>query len=266
MGKQAPDITGQRFGLLVAIERLPINADRRHLWRCLCDCGTEAVRKPGHLLGGKSQSCGCARPHLRTHGNSTRASGQTKEYSTWSRMRSRCLNRKAADYKYYGGRGISVCERWQSFDAFLADLGPAPSPSHSIDRIDNDGNYEPGNCRWATKKEQSRNTRATLRLDGEALNDVAERHGITHDRLYSRVRRGTPADLLFAPEDELRSARLPTQKGERNNAAKLTADQVREIRRLAASGVRQGDIAPLFGVVKQVVNGIVLRRTWVHVQ
>lgn len=121
------------------------------------------------------------------------------EYRTWSSMRSRCRNPKSQDYAMYGGRGIAVCERWNSFAAFLSDMGQKPTPKHSIDRIDGDGNYEPSNCRWATPKEQAsnwryRNRRLEFRGETLSLDDWAARIGLTRESLRDRLNTGWSAE------------------------------------------------------------------------
>jgi hypothetical protein len=125
----------------------------------------------------------------------------TPEYSVWSAMRARCLNPAHSNYRHYGGRGIQVCERWESFANFLADMGPRPSLRHSIERTDSNGNYEPGNCRWATPAEQARNksTNRFFTLNGETmcLTDWAKRLGVSPDCLAARLRRGTPPELAL---------------------------------------------------------------------
>lgn len=145
------DLTGRRFGKLVVAERNGSTASGNAVWACKCDCGqTISVRGHG-LLTNNTNSCGCAR---KKHGKS-----KTAEYRTWQAIIQRCYNPKTAKFHRYGGRGISMCLRWQnSFDDFLADMGPRPSPRHSIDRFPNpDGNYGPANCRWATAKQQNSN-------------------------------------------------------------------------------------------------------------
>ena len=197
---KSKNIVGQRFGRLVVVARIPKpegSKARDANWLCKCDCGNEAhVRTRALLIGTKS--CGCLNrenqarllPLYRTkHGMYG-----TKEHRAWRKMKERCENPETDSYPYYGGRGITVCERWRnSFESFLADVGWSPSPRHSIDRIDSNGNYAPGNVRWATRQEQSRNRRdrALITFDGQTkmLVDWADETGIgiatLHDRLYN---------------------------------------------------------------------------------
>lgn len=194
------DLTGRRFGRLVALREL---APKR--WLCRCDCGNESTPSPYNLLRGKTRSCGCGerenRSRMRIHG----CSG-SREHDAWISMRQRCSNPKTKQFHDYGGRGIKVCEQWNaSFETFLADMGPCP-PGHSLDRIDNNGHYEPDNCRWASRKEQQNNTRRNriITYNGQSLSvtEWARRLGISDRTISNRIHTcgiSNPVQLLAPP-------------------------------------------------------------------
>lgn len=166
----AQNLVGNKFGRLTALSPAQRHAKTgRTMWNCRCQCGNEVVVFSCNLKNGTSQSCGCLHKELAsqratTHGH-CRNGITSKERSTWNSMKTRCYNKNRPDYINYGKRGIKVCARWlHSFENFLTDMGTAPSVHHSIERVDNDGDYSPKNCVWATKKEQSLNTRVNRML------------------------------------------------------------------------------------------------------
>lgn len=148
------DLTGQKYGRLSVVSRAA-NLGRDVAWNCVCDCGETLVVRAGGLRTGNTRSCGCLKI---THGHA-RGGTRSPTNSTWIAMRQRCYNPNHDCYHMYGGRGIEVCERWQgSFENFLEDMGERPE-GMTLDRINNDGDYSPDNCRWATPKQQSRSIR-----------------------------------------------------------------------------------------------------------
>ncbi len=156
--------TDQVLGALTLLRKDGARYPGKQYWLCRCACGSTKSIAAASLNRGLSRSCGCvrnAKNRVRSlsHGNAKR-SGKSFEYAAWSRMIDRCENPKNPGFQNYGGRGIVVCKRWRiSFESFLADVGPRPTSSHSLDRLDTNLGYGPKNCRWATKAEQSANTR-----------------------------------------------------------------------------------------------------------
>lgn len=174
------------------------------MWFCECKCGGTVVVTSSNLKTGNTKSCGCWSHGKPRHGHTTHRS-VSSEYATWSSMKQRCLDVAHSAYASYGGRGISVCERWLVFENFLADMGPRPS-GRSLDRIDNDGNYEPSNCRWATAEQQCNNRRNNTRFDfnGKSLTlpQWSRELGIEYHTLKARRKRGLTGAGLFRPVAE----------------------------------------------------------------
>lgn len=205
MGKEKSIPIGTSFGRLKVLARHFPNQNHRVMWLCQCSCGRQIVVDGISLRAHNRGNCGC-----RNHGHS-----RTKLYCIWKLIVRRCCNAKSKRYKDYGGRGITICERWRkSFLDFLADVGPRPSPKHSIDRIDNDGNYEPRNVRWATDKIQANNSRAnhfvTCRGETQTISQWAEISGRPSSVISWRLRQGWSAeDAIFLPRQKTGPKRKP---------------------------------------------------------
>ena len=213
------DILGHRFGRLVveapAGVRIVGVQQKRAYWTCRCDCGA-TVDVMGKLLrNGSTSSCGCLRRDAVQYGlnfrhGHARNGAHSPEYVSWSAMLNRCHSPGATQYRHYGGRGIEVCEEWRtSFEAFVADMGPRPSTNHSIDRIDPNGNYEPGNCRWVTKRAQSLNRRNTIRVSWRGrtltLAEWEAETGIGAEALRQRIAKGWDTERTFTQPQRKRS-------------------------------------------------------------
>lgn len=195
------NIAGRRFGMLVAVEELPrLNGMRQ--WRLKCDCGGERVAlQKSFASGGRMRSCGCSVRRASSHGMSN-----VPEYRHWINMISRCENPSTPDYENYGGRGIRICKAWRdSFDAFFQDMGRRPSPRHSVDRIDVNGDYEAANCRWADARTQCRNMRCnhivTFRGREMTLAEAVEHSPVTYNTVLYRLKRNwSLEDAILRPQ------------------------------------------------------------------
>lgn len=194
--KKFQNLTGKIFGRLTVLALKgkrppsPSCGGFRYYWECLCLCGKTTIGLGSDLKTGQTISCGCWR------GRNTFKHGliKTPEYIVWAGMKSRCDDPNHKSWNYYGGRGITVCDRWRNFLAFLSDMGPRPSPNHSIERRDNSVCYCPENCYWETHKNQMRNTRLNrfLSLNGETkcISEWSEQMGFSHGLINGRLRRG----------------------------------------------------------------------------
>ncbi len=194
-GGKRQNLTGKVFGRLTALE--PVATARGiPAWNCRCLCGQNAVVVTSQLNSGKTRSCGCLQKARASEANKTHGKSKSALFRVWCHMRKRCYNHTCRDYPDYGGRGILVCDAWHDFETFAKDMGERPSPSHSIDRIDNNKNYGPDNCKWSTLTEQARNKRTSRLLTafGETKTLSAwaadSRCSISAQSLRSRLRVG----------------------------------------------------------------------------
>jgi len=187
-GSPRKDLSGVRFGMYVALSYAGDSS-----WLCKCDCGTESVVATSNLTTGNSHSCGCRREHVSRDKALRHGLADSRIHRSWMSMRRRCEDHNHSAYANYGGRGIVVCARWQKFENFAADMGPMPR-GYTLDRIDVNGNYEPSNCRWASYKQQARNTRTNrlLTCNGEThcVAEWAEIKGMSVKTLGTRLSRG----------------------------------------------------------------------------
>lgn len=199
------DLEGKEFERLTVERYLGRTADaaKKSVWSCVCECGKVVPARGSDLVSGNTRSCGCLHHEQLAKRMTKHGKSGTREYRIWQAMLRRCDTSSAVNYGDYGGRGVRVCKRWRrSFKRFLADMGPCP-PGGSLDRFpDNNGNYKPTNCRWATKTQQMRNTRTNVVLTyrGQSLPIVAwaELLGVPADRLYKRYQRNWATERILA--------------------------------------------------------------------
>lgn len=195
------NLVGKKYSLLTVVSYMG-NSN----WRCDCECGRFTFVNGDHLKTGHTKSCGCIRKPKPGHRESNIRT--TKEYRAWSHIKARCYNPKDKAYHNYGGRGITVCDRWRaSYENFLADMGRAPSPKHSIDRIKNELGYSKENCRWADKIHQANNTRKTIMVTylgkTQPLCFWCRELNIKRTTVFNRLRRGwTPERALDVPLEQ----------------------------------------------------------------
>ena len=204
------DLGGQRFGKLLVM--CSVGSDKRgnRLWECRCDCGGATKVTTSNLRRGHSRSCGCGKgknPNPKTkHGKH-----DSPIYDIWTAMKQRCLNPNCDAYRNYGGRGITLCKSWHQFENFYADMGDPPN-GLTLDRIDNDGNYEVNNCRWVSRKRQQRNMRTSVKVEYEGksvlLADLFDRlalPGLKYNTVHQRIHNGWPVQKALETEAQRRS-------------------------------------------------------------
>lgn len=189
------ELSGKRFTRLVAVSRTERRRRGLVVWECVCDCGEIVHVTSTNLNLGLTRSCGCYQKDMQREAITKHGRARTPEYRAWVDLKTRCTSSSNSRWEGYGGRGIKVCDRWlESFENFYADMGDRPSVKHSIDRIDNDGDYCPENCQWATPKEQysNRSTNRYLTYQGRTLNvtEWSAEIGISREVLYNRLSKG----------------------------------------------------------------------------
>lgn len=273
MSRKKLNLIGQQFGRLTVAEeakayRSPGGQIHRQ-WTCVCSCGEQSTVRQQHLRNGHTTSCGCAsREEKTTHGMS-----DSPAYRSWRCMMSRCYNDKDIGWKSYGGRGIKVCDEWHDFLGFVADMGQ-PLEGMSIDRVNTDGDYAPGNCRWADRVTQSNNKRNNRRIafDGEekTLTEWARKIEVSPETLKRRLDKGWPIDrALSTPVGETTELMLQTvrklhKSGDEHKQAKMTfrtAEKMREYKRENPE-VTDRDLGNQFGVGRETARKVIRRLAW----
>lgn len=206
MGRKSIDLAGKKMGRWTVIRRstdVPSGSGKHARWECRCECGAERTVNSAMLLKGRSASCGCLQAEKVTERNIRHGMYGTRVYEVWNGMLDRCNNKNHKHYASYGGRGIKVCDRWQTFDNFMADMGEPPADL-TIDRWpNNDGNYDPGNCRWATNEMQQNNKRNNRFVEiGGARQTIAQwarQTGLPPDKIGRRLDRGWSPERAISP-------------------------------------------------------------------
>ena len=189
------NLVEQKFNKLLVISRAENTKQGRAQWNCKCDCGNSLIVRGSYLLNGHTQSCGCLRKEKSSELNTVHGKTNTKIHAVWKSMKQRCFDENIKNYEIYGGRGITVCDEWkhdfQSFYDYVSQLPHYGEEGYSIDRINNNGNYEPGNVKWSTRKEQARNRRSCryIYYEGEFMTvaELSEKTGVPARKLYSKL-------------------------------------------------------------------------------
>lgn len=241
---------GKIFGRLTVIEFNGRNKHNNLLFLCKCSCGKIISVMGCKLRDGNTKSCGCLNKYIVKKVNSKHGDSFSVEYKTWCRMKNRCYNKNNPKYKYYGGRGITVCDRWlNSYENFLEDMGRKTTTKHTLDRINVNGNYEPSNCKWSTWKEQANNKRP---FSKEALKNISKGQSNRYLREDEHVKTSE------------------SMSGEKNGSTKLTESYVRLLRFIVKYGkIEKGyctKVAKELNVSYATIQNIIKNKSWKHIQ
>lgn len=209
----------------------------KRYWHCLCDCGTSTEVNQAHLTSGRSQSCGCRKAELAAQQKHVHGASKTPIHEVWVQMLQRCKNPNNKSYPRYGGRGIRVCDAWHDFAQFQADMGPTYQPGLTLDRRENDGNYEVGNCRWVTNTVNCRNQSKTVFVEwqGEKISlcELGERFGVKKNTAYQRHRvKGWTVAQAIGAEPPPKTVRPPISETTRALMREAAIARHRRLRRV----------------------------------
>lgn len=194
------DLTGQKFNYLTVIKRIFKEKNKGTYWLCKCVCGNETIVAASKLKSGHTKSCGCKLKELCRNANIKHNMTKSREFVIWCGIKQRCFDKNSSHYNRYGGRGITVCPEWLNFENFYKDMGNIPK-GYSIDRIDNNGNYEPNNCRIIPIGKQKRNTSKSLIItynnDTDCLINLCEKYNKDYNLVYQRIHNGWEVKKAF---------------------------------------------------------------------
>lgn len=202
---QREDLTGKRFGFLIVRAFSHSDKKRRSIWTCKCKCGKETKVRKCSLISGRTKSCGC----FNIESSQTHGMKKTKVYKVWDSMKQRCNNKNHKQYKNYGGKGIKFCKKWEKFENFYSDMGEPNGLT--LDRINNDGDYKPSNCRWVSSKVQNNNTSRNVRIifnsEKRTLAEWSEKVDIPYSTLYDRYKRNWNIKDMLSKERRINQYR-----------------------------------------------------------